>query len=76
MLRKAALALGLAPIVGAVTAAQANDHADNWNEVGGYHIGPLGQRLGGTGFWPHWRGRGAYFGFAYVPRHHRIWSHF
>jgi hypothetical protein len=56
MLRKAALALGLAPIVGAVTAAQANDHADNWNEVGGYHIGPLGQRLGGTGFWPHWRG--------------------
>ena len=76
MLGKTALALAAALIFGAVTAAQANDNADNWNEVGGYHIGPLGQRLGGS-FWPHWRGqRGAFFGFAYVPRHRRVWNHY
>jgi hypothetical protein len=75
MLGKTALALAAALIFGAVTAAQANDNADNWNEVGGYHIGPLGQHLGGP-FWPHWRGhRSAFFGFAYVPRHHRVWNH-
>jgi hypothetical protein len=77
MLRKTALALAAALVFGAVTAAQANENADNWNEVGGYRIGPLGQRLGGTGFLPHWRGyRGAYFGYAYVPRHHRVWNHY
>jgi hypothetical protein len=77
MLRKTALALAAALVFGAVTAAQANENADNWNEVGGYRIGPLGQRLGGTGVWPHWRGyRGAYFGFAYAPRHHRVWYHY
>jgi len=76
MLGKTALALAAALIFGAVTAAQANDNADNWNEVGGYHIGPLGQRLGGS-FWPHWRGqRGAFFGFAYMPRHRRVWNHY
>ena len=75
MLRKTALALAAALVFGAVTAAQANENADNWNEVGGYRIGPLGQRLGGTGFWP--RGhRGAYFGFAYAPRHHRVWHYY
>jgi hypothetical protein len=77
MLRETALALAVALMFGGVTAAQANSNADNWNEVGGYRIGPLGQRLGGTGFWPHWRGRrSAYFGFAYVPRHHRVWNHY
>jgi hypothetical protein len=76
MLRRTALALAAALIFGAVTAAQANDNADNWNEVGGYHIGPLGQRLGGS-FLLHWRGqRGAFFGFAYAPRHRRVWNHY
>jgi hypothetical protein len=75
MLRKTAMALAAAAIFGAVSVAQASDH-DNWNETGGYRIGPLGQRLGGTGFWPHWQGhRGAYFGFAYSPRHHRVLHH-
>jgi hypothetical protein len=76
MLSKTAMALAAAAILGAVSVAQANDNADNWNEAGGYRIGPLGQRLGGTGF-SHWRGhRGAYFGFAYAPGHRRVWHHY
>jgi hypothetical protein len=76
MLRKTALALAAGVIFSTVSVAQASDH-DNWNNGGGYRIGPLGQRLGGTGFWPHWRGyRGAYFGFAYAPWHHRVWHHY
>jgi hypothetical protein len=77
MLTKTAMALAAAAVLGAVSVAQANSNADNWNEVGGYRIGPLGQRMGGTGFWPHWRGhRGAFFGFAYAPRHLRFWHHY
>ena len=77
MSTKTAMALAAAAILGAVSVAQANSNADNWNEVGGFRIGPLGQRMGGTGFWPHVRGhRAAYYGFAYVPRHHRFWHHY
>jgi hypothetical protein len=77
MLTKTAMALAAAAVLGAVSVAQANENADNWNEVGGYRIGPLGQRLGGTGFWPHWRGhRGAYYGFAYAPGYRRVWHHY
>jgi len=76
MLRKTAMALAAAAIFGAVSVAQASDH-DNWNDAGGYRIGPLGQRLGGTGFAPRWLAhRGAYYGFAYAPRHRRIWHHY
>ena len=76
MLRKTAMALAAAAIFGAVSVAQASDH-DNWNDIGGYRIGPLGQRLGGTGFGSHWRGhRGAYLGFAYAPRYRRTWHHY
>jgi hypothetical protein len=76
MSTRIATALAAAVILGAVSVAQANENADNWNETGGYRYGPYGQRLGGTGFLPHWRGhRGAFFGFAYVPRHRRVWHH-
>jgi hypothetical protein len=75
MWTKTAMALAAAAIFGVVSVAQANENADNWNEVGGYRIGPLGQRLGGTGF--HWRGhRGAFFGFAYAPGHRRVWHYY
>jgi hypothetical protein len=77
MLTKTAMALAAVVILGAVSVAQANDNADNWNDVGGFRIGPLGQRLGGTGFRPHWRGHpGAFYGFAYAPRYHRVWHHY
>ena len=71
MLSRTAIALAAAAIFGAASVAQANEPRD---EYGGYRIGPLGQRLGGTPFgWRHHRG--AYFGFAHVPGHHRVWHH-
>ena len=77
MFTKTTMALAAVVILGAVSVAQANDNADNWNEQGGFHFGPLGQRMGGTGFWPRWRGHpSAFYGFAYVPRHHRFWHHY
>jgi hypothetical protein len=71
MLTKTAIVLAAAAIFGAAAVAQANEPVD---EYGGYRIGPLGQRLGGTSFG--WRyHRGGYFGFAHVPGHRRIWHH-
>jgi hypothetical protein len=73
MLTKTAIALAAAAIFGAASVAQANEPRD---EHGGSKYGPFGQRLGGTGFGPGWRHhRGAHFGFAYVPGHHRVWRH-
>jgi hypothetical protein len=67
------LAIAAALIFGAASAVQAASDNNGGNETGGYHIGPMGQRLGGTGFWPQWRGhQGAFFGFAHEPRHRRI----
>jgi hypothetical protein len=75
MLRKITMALAVAAIVGGASVAQANDN--DRNDRGGFRYGPYGQRMGGTGFRPHWRGHtGAYFGLAYAPRHRRVWYHY
>jgi hypothetical protein len=59
----AAIALG---IMGAASVAQASDHED---QSGGFKIGPLGQRMGGSSVWGA-RGEAAY-GFATpVYKHH------
>jgi hypothetical protein len=76
MLTKTRLAIAAALIFGATSAVQASNENDGGNNTGGYHIGPMGQHLGGP-FLPHWRGhRGAFFGFAYEPRHRRVWHHY
>jgi hypothetical protein len=76
MLTKTKIALAAVLMLGAGSLAQASNDNDGGNNTGGYHWGPMGQYLGGTGFWPHWRGhRGAFFGFAYEPRHRRVWHH-
>lgn len=72
MLTKTTIALAAAAVFGVVSLAQANDSMEN--DRGGYRIGPLGQHFGGR-FLPGWRHGGAYFGFAHVPGHRRVWHH-
>jgi hypothetical protein len=69
MMSKITIALAAAAVFGAVSAAQANEPRD---EYGGYKYGPMGQRFGTTS---HWRHNGPFFGFAFVPGHHRVWRH-
>jgi hypothetical protein len=70
MLTRTKIALAAAVILGAASAAQANEPRD---EYGGYKYGPMGQRFGTTA---HWRmPRGAYYGFAFAPWRHRVWHH-
>jgi hypothetical protein len=45
MLTKTKIALAAAVILGSATAVLAND--TDRNDVGGYHVGPLGQEMGG-----------------------------
>jgi hypothetical protein len=73
MMSKITLVLAAAAVFGAVSVAQANEHEDQW---GGFKIGPLGQRMGTTPHMSRWRVHGIpNFGFAFVPRHARVWHH-
>jgi hypothetical protein len=45
MLTKTKIALAAAVILGSATAVLANDN--DRNDVGGFHVGPLGQEMGG-----------------------------
>src|ERR1700730_6563548 len=72
MFTKTKLALAAALVLGAASAVQASDH-DNWNDTGGYRLGPMGQHFGGVNPVYHrsLRNGGP---FAFVPgRYHRTW---
>jgi hypothetical protein len=70
MLTKTKIALAVAVILGAASAAQANEPRD---EYGGYKYGPFGQRMGTHSHWGARRGFDS--GFAFVPGHPRSWRH-
>jgi hypothetical protein len=70
MLTKTKIALATAVILGAASAAQANEPRD---EYGGYKYGPYGQRMGTHSHWS--TRRGFDFGFAFAPGHPRSWRH-
>jgi hypothetical protein len=78
MLNMTKLALAAALVLGAASAASANDN--DRNDRGGYRVGPLGQSFGGANPAYH-RSYGRYGegAFAFVPgyrfpyRHHRGW---
>jgi opacity protein-like surface antigen len=82
MLNMTKLALAAALVVGAASAVQANDN--DWNDRGGYRVGPLGQSFPGANpaFHPSMRhgyddGAGAYAfvpDYRFAPRHHRTWD--
>ncbi len=67
MFTKTKFALAAALVLGAASAVQANDN--DWNDRGGYRVGPLGQSFQGANpaYHPSMRrGGGAY---AFVPGH-------
>jgi hypothetical protein len=83
MLTKTKLALAAVLVLGAASAVQANDN--DWNDRGGYRVGPLGQSFQGAnpafhpsmrhGFMRH--GSGAYAfapGYRMPARHYRTWD--
>jgi hypothetical protein len=67
----AAIALGSVSL--GTVASQASSADENGAREGGFKIGPLGQRMGGS-FMSH-RYRGPEFGFAYAPGYHRHWHY-
>jgi len=80
MLNMTKLALAATLVLGAASAVQANDN--DWNDRGGYRVGPLGQSFQGANpaFHPsmrHGYAEGAYAfvpGYRFAPRHHRTWD--
>jgi opacity protein-like surface antigen len=77
MFTKTKLAVAAALVLGAASAVQASDH-DNWNDVGGYRTGPMGQHFGGVNPVYHRSMRNGGGAFAFVPgvpfRHYRTWD--
>ena len=71
MMSKTMTALATAMILAITPAAQANDR--DKDDVGGFHIGPLGQPMGypyawgANAPWSYYRGRG-YRSYGYAPR--------
>jgi hypothetical protein len=64
---KISVALAAAVLLGVASVAQASDHENEGTRA--FHIGPLGQYLGGPAF-----GGGHASGSArYVPGSHRVW---
>jgi hypothetical protein len=82
MLNMTKLALAAALVLGAASAASANDN--DRNDRGGYRVGPYGQSFAGANPAYHpsmrygWRyGEGAYAfapGYRFPYRHHRGWD--
>jgi hypothetical protein len=79
MLNMTKLALAAALVLGAASAASANDN--DRNDRGGYRYGPMGQVFGGNPTYHrgYYRGMG-YGAYAFVPgyrfshRHHHGWD--
>jgi opacity protein-like surface antigen len=78
MLNTAKLAFAAALVLGAASAAQANDH--DRNDTGGYRVGPMGQSFQGANPAYHPSMRRGWGAYGYVPghrvpyRHYRTWE--
>jgi hypothetical protein len=70
MLSLTKIALAAAIALGGVTIGSVASQASSAGEdIGGFHVGPMGQWLGGPS-----RGYRSP-AFAYVPQYHRTWRH-
>jgi hypothetical protein len=76
MMTKTMIVLATATILAIASAAQASSDKDA-TDVGGFHIGPLGQPMGAPYAWGAGAPWSAYRSYGYAPRGHvsRRWHY-